>query len=86
MMDICKYCFLGGVRVRKYFKKEWYERFRGMFSDILKNKNGLTHFELLEYLLLIIMVVGVVLVLGTSFSEVQAKIWAKLHNELLNLN
>ena len=86
MMDICKYCFLGGVRVRKYFKKEWYERFRGMFSDILKNKNGLTQFELLEYLLLIIMVVGVVLVLGTSFSEVQAKIWAKLHNELLNLN
>ena len=72
--------------MRKYFKKEWYERFCGMSSDILKNKNGLTHFELLEYLLLIIMVVGVVLVLGTSFSEVQAKIWAKLHNELLNLN
>jgi len=72
--------------VGKYFKKEWYERFSGMFLDILKNKNGLTHFELLEYLLLIIMVVGVVLVLGTSFSEVQAKIWAKLHNELLNLN
>jgi high-affinity Fe2+/Pb2+ permease len=77
---------MGGVRVGKYFKKEWYERFSGMFLDILKNKNGLTHFELLEYLLLIIMVVGVVLVLGTSFSEVQAKIWAKLHNELLNLN
>ena len=72
--------------MRKYFKKEWYERFCGMFSDILKNKHGLTHFELLEYLLLIIMVFGVVLVLGTSFSEVQAKIWAKLQNELLSLN
>jgi hypothetical protein len=74
------------VRVRKYFKKEWYERLCGRFSDILKNKKGLTHFELLEYLLLTIMVVGVVLVLGTSFSEVHAKIWAKLQNELLSLN
>jgi len=77
---------MGGVRVRKEIIREWCEGFCGRFSDILKNKNGLTHFELLEYLLLIIMVVGVVLVLGTSFSEVQAKIWAKLHNELLSLN
>jgi hypothetical protein len=77
---------MGGVRVRKNVRRDWYEGFCGRFSDILKNKKGLTHFELLEYLLLIIMVVGVVLVLGTSFSEVQAKIWAKLHNELLSLN
>jgi len=86
MIDICKYCCMGGVRVRKIFTREWYEGDCGRSSNILKNKRGLTHFELLEYLLLIIMVVGVVLVLGTSFSEVQAKIWAKLHNDLLSLN
>jgi hypothetical protein len=77
---------MGGVRVSKILTREWYERYCKRFSDFLKNKRGLTHFELLEYLLLIIMVVGVVLILGTSFSEVQAKIWAKLNNELLSLN
>lgn len=58
----------------------------GKFRYVLKSANGLTHFELLEYLLLVIMVIGVILVLGTSFSEVQAKIWAKLQNDLLSMN
>jgi hypothetical protein len=77
---------MGGVRVSRTMNEGLSEECYGKFRDVLKSANGLTHFELLEYLLLIIMVIGVVLVLGTSFSEVQAKIWAKLQNDLLGLN
>ena len=86
MMYICKYCYMGGVRVGKTTIDGLSEECCEKFRDVLKSANGLTHFELLEYLLLVIMVIGVVLVLGTSFSEVQAKIWAKLQNELLSMN
>jgi predicted nucleic acid-binding Zn ribbon protein len=77
---------MGGVRMGKTINEGLSEECRGTCRDILKSAHGLTHFELLEYLLLVIMVIGVVLVLGTSFSEVQAKIWAKLQNDLLSMN
>lgn len=70
----------------KAMNEEWSEDLCTRVKDFLKSQRGMTHFELLEYLLLIIMVLGVVLVLGTSFSEVQAKIWAKVQNELFSLN
>lgn len=70
----------------KAMNEEWSEDLCTRVKDFLKSQRGMTHFELLEYLLLIIMVLGVVLVLGTSFSEVQAKIWAKVPNELFSLN
>jgi uncharacterized protein involved in cysteine biosynthesis len=73
-------------KVKKYFPMEWYSACYEKLLDVMRNRKGLTHFELLEYFLLIVMVIGVALVLGTSFSEVQAKIWATLHNELLSLN
>ena len=82
MMYIC----MGGVTMPKAMNEEWSEDLCTRFKDFLKSQRGMTHFELLEYLLLIIMVLGVVLVLGTSFSEVQAKIWAKVQNELFSLN
>lgn len=85
-MYIWKYCCIGGVKVSKTFMEEWNDEVFQKLSANLGNRKGLTHFELLEYLLLIIMVLGVVLVLGTSFSEVQAKIWAKLQNDLLSMN
>lgn len=72
--------------MRNFLKMEWHPAWYEKLPYVMRNKNGLTHFELLEYFLLIIMVIGVALVLGTSFSEVQAKIWAKLQNDLLSLN
>jgi hypothetical protein len=80
------YNCMGGMSMIKRMNEEWSEDLTGGFKDFLRSQNGITHFELLEYFLLIIMVLGVVLVLGTSFSEVQAKIWAKLQTDLLSLN
>jgi len=80
------YVCMGGMSMTKAMIGEWSEDLYGKCKDFLKSQSGITHFELLEYLLLVIMVLGIVLVLGTSFSEVQAKIWAKVQNELLSLN
>jgi uncharacterized protein involved in cysteine biosynthesis len=77
---------MGGVRMCKAMHEEWSAEFSRGCRHLMSSQRGITHFELLEYLLLIIMVLGIVLVLGTSFSEVQAKIWAKVQNELLSLN